>query len=66
MKPVIWINLDPEKIDLACLAERLGEKYRLIARAIPGNDPQEVRRRPWRQTWLSAFSKNGMPPSLRR
>ena len=44
MKPVIWINLDPEKIDLTCLAERLGEKYRLIARAIPGNDPQEVRR----------------------
>ena len=44
MKPVIWINLDPEKIDLTCLAERLGEKYRLIARAIPGNDPQEVKR----------------------
>ena len=44
MKPVIWINLDPEKIDLTCLAERLGEKYRLIARAIPGKDPQEVRR----------------------
>lgn len=66
MKPVIWINLDPEKIDLTCLAERLGEKYRLIAGPFPEMTPRRSSARPWRQTWLSAFSKNGMPPSLRR
>ncbi len=43
MKPVIWVNLDPKKIDLSCLDKRLGEKYQLIEQAVPGNEPGAVR-----------------------
>ncbi len=42
MKETIWINLDPERIDLSTLERRFAGKYRLIARAIPGNAPELV------------------------
>ncbi len=42
MKPTIWINLDPQKVDLTCLEQRFAGKYHFIEKAIPGNDPKAV------------------------
>lgn len=42
MNETIWVNLDPDRIDLTTLERRFAGKYRLIARAIPGNDPGQV------------------------
>lgn len=42
MNETIWVNLDPERIDLSTLERRFAGKYRLIARAIPGNAPEQV------------------------
>lgn len=42
MMETVWVNLDPERIDLSTLERRFAGKYRLIARAIPGNAPELV------------------------